>query len=107
MEDLKFIEVSKVIADQEGYNSVVKKETLQLSEIKGAREWYKSHRDKVDGDMTVLVLEKKEPKKSSQIVDGQVFVEHKENKERIMLINENYNSFIDRLSFKVPVSRVQ
>ena len=56
--------------------------------------------------MTILILEKKEPKKSSQIVNGQVISETKENKERIMLINESYQSFIERLSFKVPVSRV-
>jgi hypothetical protein len=75
-----FVEVEKITEKKDGIKVVI--ETINLSEIKGIREWHKSaiEKEKIKGDVTILYLQSLDPLKSND-----------------MKINENYNAFISRI----------
>ena len=75
-----FVEVEKITEKKDAVKIVT--ETINLSEIKGIREWHKSalENEKIKGDITILYLQSLDPSKSND-----------------MKINENYNKFISRI----------
>lgn len=104
MED-RFIEVNRVISNQMGENDSTKKQTYHVSEISSVREWRKGSRDKIESEMLIVTLKRDKDIKSSTVVNGQVYENSREAKDRTILVAESYSSFMDRLSFKAPVSR--
>jgi hypothetical protein len=93
--ETQFIEIMRVISSNHtGVNTHSSPEMLEISRIGACRGWIKGKNDEaIKGDITLVVLkpEKKE--------DGT-------EKKVSMLIEESYNSFIERLGAKVIIKRV-
>jgi hypothetical protein len=89
-----FIKVSRVLKSEDDDKSVTRPETIDVKDIKYFRPWHKGKTDNgIDGDITLLVVSTNLKDK-----DGNV-------KLKKMLINENYETFEDRLGEKVVVKK--
>ena len=78
------IKIKRILNDRESSNSVVRKEVINISDVKGFREWHKGKNDSaIEGDITLVILK-------SEKKDGA-------NKEKIMLINEKWTEFEQRV----------
>lgn len=92
--DTRLIEIKRIISDKDKNNTGSEKEAIDPDMIRGIRAWHKGKNDtQIIGDMTLIVL-----KPDYQMSAG--------SKPRTMLIEENYDDFMNRLAYKVPVHRL-
>jgi len=93
MSDTKFIEIDRVLSDDDKNNVSSEKETIDINSIRSFRVWHKGKKDeKIDGDMTLIILK---PDVNSTAI-----------KPRTMLIKESYESFIGRVGHKASLRRI-
>lgn len=87
----QFIEIKKVISDKEsGVNVSSRPEGIDISDIKGFRPWHKGKKDnEISGEMTLLKV-----------------IDRKTEELKTLLIEESYSSFVNRLSYRAVVRKL-
>lgn len=89
----QYIEVRRIVSNDEKVNIESRPEVIEVGKIKSFRAWHKGNKDRlIKGEITILVMK-------SDKVDP-------ERKIETMLIEEAYSDFIDRMSAKVIVKRL-
>lgn len=95
MSDNSFIEINRVLSDENKMNVNTKPETIAINSILSYRDWHKGDKDKaIEGPITLIVLK-------SDSKGGEA-----PKKTPTMLINEDYNDFRDRLNTKAVVKKL-
>ena len=92
--NVEFIEIMCVTKDKSG-SQVISAESISISDIKTFRNWHKGKGDDYPGKATVLVLKPESSFKSATVDE--------ESKLKMVIINESYESFRDRLGHRVIV----
>lgn len=105
MDNQQFIEIKRIVSDENKMNSAsVQPESIDISLIESFRGWHKGKNDHgISGEMTLLVLKDKEKKESS----FEKVWEIGKPKVRTILIEESYSMFLDRMSARVVVRRLE
>jgi hypothetical protein len=92
--ETRLIEIKRVLSDDDKNNYTSEKETFDVNMIQSYRSWHKGKKDeKIKGDMTLIVLKPTN-------------FDSANTRPRTMLIEEDYDSFSNRVSYKVPVHRL-
>lgn len=94
---MDFIEVTRIVTNKDGSQKTVP-ETMKVGEIKTFRPWYKSAKDKFEGDATLVVLYNK-----SKVTGHENEAKEEESNYHTMLIAESYSSLRDRLKGRVII----
>lgn len=96
MSEHHFIEVNRVLSNNEKINISTKPETINIGEIQGFRAWHKGKKDVgIKGEMTIVMM--KSAKQSESEADKGSFN---------ILIEESYTEFSKRISKKIIITNL-
>lgn len=99
----QMIEVRRVLSDNLKNNTKSEPEVLDLNLISSFRGWHKGNKDAaIAGPMTIIVLKDIKNNNNEKNEDG----EDKKRVIKTMLIEESYTSFLERMSTKVVIKRL-
>lgn len=113
--DKKFIEIKRVFSDENKVNISSNAESIDIDLIQSFRGWHKGRNDQqISGDMTLIVLKNTdEPEffvNEETELNGSMEVEQNRKilkKVKTILIQESYSKFIERMSARVVVRRLE
>lgn len=91
-----FIELNRIIKNRKN-EQVIVKETIKISEIKTFRPWHKASTDTFKGDAIMIVLYNKNK------TAGEESSPEDEKNLNTMLVQENYDDLMKRLSGRVII----
>jgi len=110
---IEFVEILRVTSDKEKVNDSVKPETILIDDIKSFRQWHKGRNDsRIKGDMTIIIVKDDKEKKDNELekIDPIYLTEEEKQslkpKVKTILIEENYNDFLNRMSAHVPIRKL-
>jgi hypothetical protein len=106
---IEFIEVKRVVSEN-NINVGSRPESYPIDSIFTFREWHKGKNDNfIQGDMTIIVFRPKEKTGKTAVIGENGDITERsidKNKLKTILIEESYESFLNRMSSYVPVRRV-